>query len=101
MELRHGPKPYRTDHGIVYSCQYHVICCPKYCHPMLVNAVAARLKELVLAKQDKYGHKVLGIKVMLDHQRAPQRGGVCRPGHHAPVEDWPRQGGPSARPALR
>ena len=51
MELRHGPKPYHTDHSIVYSCQYHVIFCPKYRRPVLVNAVATRLTELALAKQ--------------------------------------------------
>jgi putative transposase len=67
MELRHGPKPYHTDHSIVYGCQYHVIFCPKYRRPVLVDAVAARLKEVVLAKQDEYGHAVLGIKVMPDH----------------------------------
>jgi putative transposase len=29
--------------------------------------VAARLKELVLVKQDEYGYTVLGSEVMLDH----------------------------------
>jgi putative transposase len=67
MELRQGPKPYHTDHSIVYSCQYHVIFCPKYRRPVLVDAVAARLKELVLAKQDEYGYTVLGSDVMPDH----------------------------------
>ena len=67
MELRQGPKPYHTDHSIVYSCQYHVIFCPKYRRPVLIDAVAARLKELVLAKQDEYGYTVLGIEVMPDH----------------------------------
>jgi putative transposase len=67
MELRQGPKPYHTDHSIVYSCQYHVLFCPKYRRPVLVDAVAARLKELVLAKQDEYGYTVLGSDVMPDH----------------------------------
>jgi putative transposase len=67
MELRQGPKPYHTDHGIVYSCQYHAIFCPKYRRPVLVNVVATRLKELALAKQEEYGYAVLGIDVMPDH----------------------------------
>jgi putative transposase len=67
MELRQGPKPYHTNHSIVYSCRYHVIFCPKYRRPVLVDAVAARLKELVLDKQDEYGYTVLDIEVMPDH----------------------------------
>jgi putative transposase len=67
MELRQGPKPYHTDHSIVYSCQYHVIFCPKYRRPVLVDAVAARLKELVMLKQDEYGYAVLGVEVLPDH----------------------------------
>jgi putative transposase len=69
MELRQGPKPYHTDHSIVYSCQYHVIFCPKYRRPVLIDAVATRLKELVLTKQDEYGYTVtvLGIEVLPDY----------------------------------
>jgi putative transposase len=67
MELRQGPKPYHTDHSIVYSCQYHVIFCPKYRRPVLIDAVATRFKELVLAKQDEYGYTVLGIEVLPDN----------------------------------
>ena len=67
MELRQGPKPYHTDHSIVYSCQYHVIFCPKYRRPVLVDAIAARLKEVVMDKQDEYGYTVLGAEVMPDH----------------------------------
>jgi putative transposase len=67
MELRHGPKPYYTDHSIVYSCQYHVIFCPKYRSPVMVDTMAARPKELVQLKQDEYGYTVLGLEVLPDH----------------------------------
>jgi putative transposase len=67
MELRQGPKPYHADRSIVYSCQYHVIFCPKYRRPVLVDAVAARLKDLALAKQNEYGYTVLGMEVLTDH----------------------------------
>jgi len=67
MELRQSPKPYHTDHSIVYRCQYHVIFCPKYRRPVLADAVAARLNELVLVKQDEYGYTVLGMEVLPDH----------------------------------
>jgi putative transposase len=67
MQLREGPKPYHTDHSIVYSCQYHVIFCPKYRRPVLGGAVGERFKELVLAKQDEYGYTLLQAEVMPEH----------------------------------
>lgn len=67
MELRNHTKVYHTDHSIVYSCHYHVIFCPKYRRPILVDAVAARLKELVLEKQTEYGYAVMEMEVMPDH----------------------------------
>lgn len=67
MELRQYNKPYHSDHSIVYSCQYHVIFCPKYRRKVLTNALAQRMKELVLEKQDEYGYAVIEMVVMPDH----------------------------------
>jgi putative transposase len=67
MEIRESPKSYHTDHSIVYSCQYHVIFCPKYRRRVLDGAVGMRLKELVLAKQEEYGYHVMGMEVLPDH----------------------------------
>jgi putative transposase len=67
MELRQVTKAYHTDHSIVYSCQYHVIFCPKYRRKVLIEAVAARLKELVLSKQAEYGYILMEMEVLPDH----------------------------------
>jgi len=67
MKLEQANKPYHTDHSIVYSCQYHVIFCPKYRRPVLNDAVSARMKELVLGKQEEYGFAVMEMEVMPDH----------------------------------
>ena len=67
MELRQPHKPYHTDHIIVYSCQYHVIFCPKYRRKVLSGAVAERLKALILEKQAQYGYTVMAQEVMPDH----------------------------------
>jgi REP-associated tyrosine transposase len=67
MELRQYNKPYHTDHSIVYSCQYHVIFCPKYRRKVLTDAIAARMKELVLSKQAEYGYTVIEMEVLPDH----------------------------------
>lgn len=67
MELRQTNKPYHTDHSIVYSCQYHVIFCPKYRRKVLTDAIAARMKELVRSKQAEYGYSVIEMEVLPDH----------------------------------
>lgn len=67
MKLEQSAKPYHTDHSIVYSCQYHVIFCPKYRRPVLEEAVAQRLKEMILEKQDEYGYAVMSMEIMPEH----------------------------------
>ena len=67
MELQQSNKTYHTDHSIMYSCQYHVIFCPKYRRKVLIDAVAARLKELVLSKQAEYGYIVIEMEVLPEH----------------------------------
>lgn len=67
MKLEQANKPYHTDHSIVYSCQYHVIFCPKYRRPVLNESVSVRMKELVLEKQAEYGYTVMEMEVMPDH----------------------------------
>ena len=67
MELRRSGKTYHTDHSIVYSCQYHVIFCPKYRRKVLVETLPDRLEELILAKQEEYGYSVIEMEVMPDH----------------------------------
>ena len=67
MEIQQHTKYYHTDHSIVYSCQYHVIFCPKYRRKVLSDAVAVRMKELVLGKQAEYGYSVIEMEVMPDH----------------------------------
>lgn len=67
MNIQQGSKPYHTAHAIVYSCQYHVIWCPKYRRPVLVNGVDIRLKELILEKQEDYNYLVIDMEVMAEH----------------------------------
>lgn len=51
MEIRQANKPYHTDHGIVYSCQYHVIFCPKYRRKVLNGAVTLEVVQAYIADQ--------------------------------------------------
>jgi putative transposase len=67
MELAQSNKPYHSNYAIVYTCQYHVIFCPKYRRKVLNPPLDARLKALILEKQETYGYTVLGMEVMPDH----------------------------------
>ncbi len=67
MEIKKPDKKYKSNHSLVYSCQYHVIFCPKYRRKVLINGVDARLKELILEKQEQYGYEVLDMEIMSEH----------------------------------
>jgi len=67
MELVSPDKKYSTGHSIVYSCQYHIIFCPKYRRPVLRGEINTRFKGLLLEKQGVYGYRVVEMEVMPDH----------------------------------
>src|SRR5271157_4073233 len=67
MEIVTPSKEYRREAHLVYSCQYHVIFCPKYRRPVLTDGVDVRLKQLILAKQQEFKYRVLDMEVMPDH----------------------------------
>jgi len=51
----------------VYSCKYHVVWCPKYRRPVLVNGVDARLKEILLQTAQELRSEIIELEVMSDH----------------------------------
>lgn len=51
----------------MYSCQYHVIFCPKYRRSVLTDGIDIRLKELIVEKQKEYGYTLIELEVMPDH----------------------------------
>lgn len=67
MEIAQVKKQYHMDGNVVYSCQYHIIFCPKYRRPVLNDAVAKQIRELVHEKQAEYGYTVLDMEVMPDY----------------------------------
>jgi len=67
MRIETPTKQYKSDNHLVYSCQYHVIFCPKYRRAVLKGDVARRLRELILEKQEEYGYKVLDMEILPDH----------------------------------
>ena len=60
-------KTYHRKNSSVYSCQYHVIFCPKYRRPVLVDGIDERMKEILFEKQQDYGYSIIEMEVMSDH----------------------------------
>ena len=81
MRFEQAEKPYHSEHSIIYSCQYHIIFCPKYRRPVLVDAVAQRLREMLFEKQPEYGYAVMSMEIMPEHVHllldVDPRVGVC------------------------
>lgn len=67
MEIQNKNKKYKSSKHLVYSCQYHVIFCPKYRRKVLTGNIAERLKELILEKQGEFQYEILDMEVMPDH----------------------------------
>ena len=60
-------KEYHSSSHLLYSCQYHVIFCPKYRSDVLKDGVDERIKELFPKIAKKYNFEILEMEVMPDH----------------------------------
>lgn len=58
---------YKSNNNVVYSCKYHVVFCPKYRRPVLVDGVDARLKELIAEVAANLHFDVIEQEIMPDH----------------------------------
>ena len=67
MEIANPTKRYDSSHSLVYSCQDHVVFCPKFRRPIRVGEIEERLKELLLAGQQRDEYEWLEWEVMPDH----------------------------------
>lgn len=58
---------YRRTAGAAYNLHYHLVWCPKYRRPVLVNAVEARLKALLAEKAAAMDVQIEALEIMPDH----------------------------------
>jgi putative transposase len=58
---------YRKSTSAVYSLKYHLVFCPKYRRPVLVNGVDVVLKELIQRKAEELGITIHALEVMPDY----------------------------------
>ena len=65
--MKRYPLQYKQNKNIVYSSKYHVVFCPKYRRPVLVGAVADRLREILneICAERRCG--LFQMEVMPDH----------------------------------
>lgn len=67
MELKNKEKNYHLKEHLVFSCQYHVIFCPKYRRNVLVDDIEIRLKEIFLEVSKEYDFHIVEMEIMPDH----------------------------------
>lgn len=67
MEIRNKEKIYQHSDSLTFSCQYHVLFCPKYRRKVLLGDIPKRLKEIfyLIAKEENF--QILDVEVMSDH----------------------------------
>tara|TARA_B100001113_G_C20676236_1_gene434374 strand:- start:141 stop:551 length:411 start_codon:yes stop_codon:yes gene_type:complete len=58
---------YKSNNNVVYSCKYHVIWCPKFRRPVLIDDVEERLKTVIQDVSDEYSCEVINLEIMPDH----------------------------------
>ncbi len=58
---------YAQNAGATFSLKYHIVWCPKYRRPVLVDAVEERLRVLLAEKADELGMTIHALAIMPDH----------------------------------
>lgn len=67
MNIISPDKTYRKNNHTVFSCQYHVIFCPKFRRNVLVGQIASYLKETLYKIALKHKAKIIECEIMPDH----------------------------------
>jgi len=58
---------YKSNNNVVYSCRYHVVFCPKYRRPVLVDGVDERFRQIARQVADELSFEIIEMEVMPDH----------------------------------
>jgi len=61
------PMDYKSNRNVVYSCKYHVVWCPKYRRPVLVEGIDERLRVILREVAGETRSEILEMEVMPDH----------------------------------
>ena len=58
---------WKTSSTAVYNLSYHIVWCPKYRRPVLVDKIAERLVELLNQKAKELQVEIVEANIMSDH----------------------------------
>ncbi|MCX6009239.1 MAG: IS200/IS605 family transposase [Chloroflexi bacterium] len=58
---------YKRNAGCVFNVKYHLVWCPKYRKPVLINDIAIRLREVLSLKAKQLGIEVEMMEIQPDH----------------------------------
>lgn len=64
---KESDKEYHSAEHIVYSCQYHVVFCPKFRRKVLTEPYDARLKEIFTEIAHNKQFQIMDMEIMPDH----------------------------------
>lgn len=67
MNIDTPNKVYRSNRHAVFSCQYHIIWCPKYRRKVLTEEVAIELKVVLLEVALLMQCEIIDMEIMEDH----------------------------------
>ena len=67
MYISNKNKIYHSSEHLIYSCQYHVVFCPKYRRKVLINGIDERVKELFQQIANEKQFQILDMEIMPDH----------------------------------
>lgn len=63
MHITNINKTYIKDNNLTFSCQYHVVFCPKYKRNVLIDDIEVRLKELFLSISQEFNFYILEMNI--------------------------------------
>jgi len=58
---------YAKNAGAIFSLKYHIVWCPKYRRPVLVDEIALRLRSLLAGRAAELEMTLHAVEIMPDH----------------------------------
>ena len=58
---------FKSNRNVVYSCEYHIVWCPKYRRKVLVKGVNERLKEIIQQAAQEFQATVIELEIMPEY----------------------------------
>lgn len=66
LDIQQPSKEYNSKDGMIYSCIYHVIFCPKFRRKVITGDVETRLRQIIKEEENDQ-IKIVEMETMPDH----------------------------------